>query len=144
MKSILSMLVLLVAGAASMAQGLPTIEAVQAQTDKVMAQVAGGDLEGGLLAFKSLTIIPAAEFDAMVGQAKNQLPLVTGRFGESLGYEFIDKRTVGQSLASLTYIQRFDKHAMRWVFYLYRGRNGWVINTFRFDDQWPALLERQL
>jgi hypothetical protein len=35
----------------------------------------------------------------------------------------------------LVYLNRFERHAMRWSFYLYRGAEGWVINTFVFDDQ---------
>ena len=93
--------------------------------------------------FKSQTIIPSAEFEAMIGQAVNQMPLMTARFGNTLGQEFIKEVRVGESLAELIYIHRFDKHAMRWQFYLYRGKNGWVINTFRFDDRWPELLDRQ-
>jgi hypothetical protein len=142
MKSIFALTSLLVATFASHAQGLPSIAEVRAVTDRVMAQVTRGDFEGGMNAFKSLTIIPAAEFDAMVGQTKTQLPVIAGRFGNSLDYEFIEQRDLGKSLSSLTYIHRFDKHAMRWIFYLYRGKDGWVINTFRFDDQWPQLLER--
>jgi hypothetical protein len=71
------------------------------------------------------------------------MPLITSRFGATLGQEFIKQVTVGDSLAELVYIQRFDRHAMRWQFYLYRGKDGWVINTFRFDDRWPELLDRQ-
>ena len=142
MKLLLTFVSLFIAYSASFAQGLPTIADVKAVTDKVMAQVTKGDFEGGMMSFKGLTIIPAAEFDAMVGQAKNQLPMIAGRFGGSLDYEFIGQKDVGNSLSSLTYIHRFDKHAMRWMFYLYRGKEGWVINTFRFDDQWPQLLDR--
>lgn len=121
------------------AQGLPSIEDVRKLTDQVMNQVATGDFEGGLKAFKPQTIIPSAEFDAMVVQATTQYPLATSRFGQSIGQEFILEDRIGQSLARLIYIQRFEKHAMRWMFYLYKGSNGWVINTFRFDDRWPDL-----
>lgn len=125
------------------AQGLPTVADVKAKTYTVMELVVKGDIEAGLKAFKPLTIIPTAEFDAMVGQAVNQMPLITSRFGASLSQEFIKEVKVGQSLAELVYIHRFDKHAMRWQFFLYRGKDGWVINTFRFDDQWPLLLEQK-
>ena len=126
----------------SYAQGVASIAEIRVVTDRVMAQVTKGDFEGGMNSFKSLTIIPSAEFDAMVGQTKTQLPAIAARFGGSLDSEFIEQKELGKSLASLTYIHRFDKHAMRWVFYLYRGKDGWVINTFRFDDQWPQLLGR--
>jgi hypothetical protein len=141
MKSLLALFSLLVMSFGTQAQGLPTIAAVKAVTDKAMEKVAAGELEGGMNAFKQLTIVPAPEFDAVVGQSKNQMPMIIGRFGTTIDYEFIEQRELGSSLASLTYIHRFDKHAMRWMFYLYRGKDGWVINTFRFDDQWPQLLD---
>jgi hypothetical protein len=142
-KILLLCLPLLAVATSANAQGLPQIADVKALTDKVMTSVAKGDLEGGLKMFKSQTIIPSAEFDAMMGQAVTQMPLMTARFGNTLGQEFIKEVRVGESLAELIYIHRFDKHAMRWQFYLYRGKNGWVINTFRFDDRWPELLDRQ-
>ena len=143
MKNIFAFLGLIVVFTAANAQGLPTIADVKVVTDGVMNKVAKGDLEGGLKSFKELMVIPPAEFDAMVGQAAIQMPLITSRFGATLGQEFIKQVTVGDSLAELVYIHRFDRHAMRWQFYLYRGKDGWVINTFRFDDRWPELLDRQ-
>lgn len=143
MKTIIAFLSLVALFTTADAQGLPTIADVKVVTDGVMNKVAEGNLEGGLKSFKELTVIPPAEFDAMVGQAAIQMPLITSRFGATLGQEFIKQVTVGDSLAELVYIQRFDRHAMRWQFYLYRGKDGWVINTFRFDDRWPELLDRQ-
>ena len=37
------------------------------------------------------------------------------------------------------YVSKYEKHAMRWLFYLYKSKDGWVINTFNFDDQIQAL-----
>lgn len=136
---VLLITLVLLSNSVSRAQGLGSIEDVRKLTDRVMAQVAGGDLEGGLKAFKSQTIIPSAEFDATLGQATTQYPMATARFGKSVGQEFIRDDRIGQSLARLIYIQRFEKHAIRWMFYLYKGPSGWVINTFRFDDRWPEL-----
>ena len=108
-------------------------------TDDVMVKVGKGDIDGGLKTFKPLTVIPESEFDTMVGQAALQAPMIASRFGQSIGYEFIREDRLGESLARLIYIQRLEKHAMRWVFYLYRGKSGWVVNTFRFDDKWPEI-----
>ena len=143
MKSLLVFIALLAINQLSIAQGLPSIQDIRAITDKAMEKVSSGNIEDGLNSFKEYTIVPTAEFDALVGQSKNQWPLLVGRFGKSVDYEFIEQREVGNYLASLVYIHRFEKHAMRWMFYLYRGKNGWVINTFRFDDQWPQLLDQK-
>ena len=139
MKKLAALLLLTATTLAAHAQGLPARADVRKVTDDVMAKVGKGDLEGGLKTFKPLTIIPEAEFDAMVGQAVLQSPMMASRFGPVIGYEFIREERLGESLARVLYIQRFEKHAMRWMFYLYRGKTGWVINSFRFDDKWPDL-----
>ena len=139
MKNFFAAIGLLTSSLIAYGQGLPTIADVKKVTDEVMVKVGKGDLEGGLKTFKLLTIIPEAEFDAMVGQAAMQAPSMTARFGPAIGYEFIREDRMGESLARYVYIQRFEKHAMRWIFYLYRGKSGWVINTFRFDDKWHEM-----
>jgi hypothetical protein len=141
MKTAVIALVLLASSGVSIAQGVPTLADIRKATDAAMSLVGKGDLEAGLKSFKPLTIVPSAEFDALVGQTTQQLPLLTARFGSNLGSEFIKEDRIGESLARSIYIHRFDKHAMRWIFYLYRGKDGWVINTFRFDDKWPELLQ---
>ena len=104
-------------------------------TDQIMEQVGVGHLEAGLKLLKPLTAIPEAEFDAMMGQALQQVPPLTLRFGATSGYEFIREDRVGENLIRLTYIHRFEKYAMRWIFYAYHGKNGWAINMFNFDDK---------
>lgn len=121
------------------AQGVQSVAEVRKITDDVMSKVGKGELEAGLRTFKSLTIIPEAEFEAMLGQAITQLPIAASRFGPVAGSEFLREDRIGESLARFVYIQKFDKHALRWIFYLYKGKSGWVINTFRFDDKWPEL-----
>ena len=136
---ILTLFLLMLFGASVAAQGLPTLEALRKVTDSTMQRVGRGDIEGGLKAFRHLTIIPTAEFDAMLGQIPVQLPGMTTRFGPSMGYEFIKEDKIGESMARLTYIHKFEKHAMRWYFYCYKSKSGWVVNTFRFDDRWHEL-----
>ena len=121
------------------AQPVATPAEMRKVTDQIMDRVGRGDVEAGLKLLKPRTIIPEAEFDAMVGQAKLQLPMMVPRFGENLGYEFLREDRAGESLIRYVYIQKFDKHAMRWLFYIYRGKGGWVVNTFQFDDKLPSV-----
>ena len=102
--------------------------------DRVMAKVGAGEIEAGLLLAKPFLIIPTSEFDVMREQLKMQLPLMSQRFGKSVGTEFIREEKAGENLFRLTYAHRFEKHPMRWVFYFYRGKGGWVLNTFKTDD----------
>jgi hypothetical protein len=103
-------------------------------TDQVMDKVGQGDVEGGLRILKPYLIIPPAEFDVMLGQIRMQLPAMSQRFGKSIGAEFIREDKIGDNLLRIVHIHRFERHAMRWSFYFYRGQNGWVLDTFKTDD----------
>jgi hypothetical protein len=82
-------LVLALAAGFAQAQGVGSLADIRRVTDEVMKKVGAGNIEAGLATFKHLTIIPVAEFDALVGQTKIQLPMVVGRFGASIGHEFL-------------------------------------------------------
>jgi hypothetical protein len=103
-------------------------------TDQVMAKVGQGDVENGLRILRPYLIIPPAEFDVMLGQMRMQLPAMSQRFGKSIGAEFIREDKIGGNLLRIVQIHRFERHVMRWSFYFYRGQDGWVLNTFKTDD----------
>ena len=121
------------AGSATAAE-LPNSEAAKHLAEQVMSQVATGDLRGGLEIAKPYTIVPAAEFESMVGQAELQMPLMLSRFGKSKGYEVIRTDAVGESLIQVLALQRFEKHPTVWRFIFYRGDNGWLLDSFKFSD----------
>ena len=112
-----------------------TPEEARQHVDKAMNAVATTGLSAGLRTIKEYSVVPTAEFDAMLGQAELQFPAISQRFGRCIGTEFIREEKAGEFLRQFVYIQRFEKHAMRWAFLLYRGADGWSINTFTFDDK---------
>ncbi len=118
---------------------METMVQLRAVTDQVMVKVGTGDLDGGLTLMQPLTVIPTSEFEAATGQVKLQAPMYSQRYGPQMGSEFIKEEKVGDSLVRLTYIAKFEHHLMRWQFYCYHAKAGWVIDTFRFDDQIQAL-----
>jgi hypothetical protein len=108
-------------------------------TDRIMAKVGQGDVIGGIGLAQPFLIVPPAEFDVMVDQLKMQQPVMAQRFGKTIGHEFLQEERVGENLLRIIHLHRFEKHAMRWSFYFYRGSEGWTLNTFRTDDQIPQL-----
>jgi hypothetical protein len=117
---------------------LASADAAVALTDQVMKRIATGDLRGGMEVAKPYTIVPAAEFDVMIGQAELQMPMMVSRFGKSIGYELIRNDTVGGSLIQVLQLQKFEKHATVWQFTFYRGANGCVLNSFKYADDISA------
>lgn len=117
-----------------LAETLKDTAAARALTDRIMTKVGTGDIVGGIQLSRPFLMVPKAEFDVMLDQLKMQQPMIAQRFGETIGYEFIREEKIGENLLRIVHIHRFDKHAMRWSFYFYRGGAGWVLNTFKTDD----------
>jgi len=117
---------------------LPDAKAVRALTDAVMAKVGAGDTEAGLRLLQPYIVIPAAEFESVVGQAKLQVPAMSQRFGKSVGSEFLREDKAGERILRITQLNLFEQHATRWSFYFYRTPKGWVLNTFQVNDDIKA------
>jgi hypothetical protein len=135
--------VLLLAGSAR-AQGparLTDPAAARQLSDQMMQKIASGDIEGGLRLARPYVVIPEAELQTMIDQAKIQAPIMAQRFGKSVGYEFIREERAGEHLLHIMHVNRFERHMTRWNFYFYRTPTGWVLNTFQFDDSIRGVFE---
>ena len=135
MKVIVIILALSFLATVAQAATLDSEDAVSKLVDQAMAKIGSGDLEGGLLLLKPYVAIPDSEFNVMLEQAKLQMPFLQGRIGKSLGAEFINERAVGRSLFQIVYLQKFEKHAIRWRFLFYGVNGKWTLNAFNFDDK---------
>lgn len=140
MKIIVAVMALLIATSAS-AGTLNSKIAARKLTDQVMTKVTAGDIDGGFMLMKPYTIIPESEFNVAIEQTKLQLPLMQGRFGKTVGMEFIREKSVGNSLLQIVQIQKFEKHVMRWNFIFYSAEDKWILNSFNFDDKIYSLFE---
>lgn len=107
--------------------------------DSVMEQAASGDIVGALNTMGPYTVIPEAEFQGAVLQSKAQRDQYAMRYGKSVGYEFISEDKAGKSLVRLIYIEKTEKHALPWAFYFYKSPQGWLLNSFQWNDQLPLV-----
>ena len=114
---------------------LSSVKEAKALAKNVMDFVEKGKSDKGLELFKPYLIIPEAEFDVMLNSLKMQQPMIDQRFGKIVGVEFISEEMAGKSFMKITYAQKYERHAMRWIFYFYKPKNSWVLNTFSTDDK---------
>lgn len=106
---------------------------MRAFTDQVMELAAAGNLKAALdLVSEAYTVVPRAGLEAMTGQALLQAPMVEGRFGKSLGHEFVKEEKAGKSI--VPYVQKFEKHPVGWRFVFYKPADHWLVNSFFFSD----------
>jgi len=101
----------------------------------VMELVGTGEVEAGVKLIKPYLIIPDHEFEGVLESLRLQMPAIEKRFGKTVGMEFSQVQEVGESLMLVMYIQKFEKHVMRWKFYFYKPEDTWVLNTFNTDDK---------
>lgn len=134
MKYIIGMLLILICDI-STAETLKSKEAAKELALSVMKLVGKGEVEKGLKLTEPYLIIPKHEFEGVLNSLKMQAPMIEQRFGKTLGMEYSHTQEVGDSLMLVMYIQKFEKHMMRWKFYFYKPKEGWVLNTFNTDDQ---------
>lgn len=112
---------------------------IRAFSDRVMTKIAAGDLAGAFADMKPYIVIPVAEFDAAVLTSKSQRDQFGARYGAPTGYEFIAQKKIGDSLMRLFYIEKTQRHALPWTFVFYRGAQGWMVNSFSWNDRLPDL-----
>jgi hypothetical protein len=126
---------------AALAQGLRDEAAAKALAERAMAQIAGENIKGAIDLLRPHWPLPRAEIDVLLNKTLEQRKMVSARFGRSIGVQFIEHKQVAGTLLRITYIEKFDNHALRWLFRFYKPGAEWRLNAFYWDDQIGALLE---
>ena len=78
--------------------------------------------------------VDPAEIDGLTSNALMYWTAIGTRFGKPIGYELVSTERVGKSFVRYIYLQKFEKHALRWTFSYYRPKDVWLVNQFKFDD----------
>ncbi len=124
-----------------LADTLPSKIEAKELAKNVMTEIGKGNMEAGVKLTKPYLVVPEHEFMALIDQMKMQQPMISQRFGKTISVEIAAIEEVGESLMLVLYLQKFDKHVLRWKFYFYKPRNEWVLNTFTFDDKIDAMFQ---
>jgi hypothetical protein len=123
------------------ASGLRNMDEVRKITDAAMELVRKGDIYNMFESLKANWPISTAEIDVARDKSINQRKMVDSRFGKSLGIQYIRTDIVGGTVVKILYIEKFQRHIIRWQFYLYKPENRWFLNTFVWDDKIQMLFE---
>ena len=107
----------------------------QALADRVMTDVAAGEIIKGIEHLRAFNVYSKDEFEASLTRIKAQLPDIDKRFGPTVGYDFVTVEKVADTLRQYVYLQKFEKHVLVWRFIFYKPRDHWLLNTFYFDDK---------
>jgi hypothetical protein len=104
-------------------------------TQKAISLIANGNIDGAMETLKPYWPLQPTEIDELTLKVKNQKSIIDSRFGKSLGFEFVDKKRIGNVFVRYTYIEKFERHILRWIFTFYKPSNKWVVNGVKFEDR---------
>lgn len=94
-----------------------------------------GDLENLFNILQKYSPLPEVEFQMAREKSITQLESIRPRFGDYIGYEFINSERVGDSIIRHDCIVKCQNHIIRWEFYYYKPQDKWFLNSFKWDDQ---------
>ncbi len=135
-------LLLLLLPTAVFAADLKDLGEARTMLDGAMASVAKNDVRAAFAKLKSYWVgLPEAEIEVMLGKMDAQRRLIAPRFGKTVGTQFVAQKVVADSAAYFLYIEKYERHLLRWNFYLYRAKDRWQLNSVDFDDRIQGLFE---
>ena len=120
-------------------QALPSADAAVALSDRILQQIVAGRITEGFGLVLPHAVVTREQMDAFIAQVAKEQESWNERFGKSIGYELLRNDTVGDSMIRTLFLQRFDQHAIVWLFVWYRGSQGWVLNRFSFVEDSASL-----
>lgn len=140
-KSLLIAAAVFLFAAAASAETVADENAAKELTDKIMTNVGTGDLGAAFNRMKPYVPISPTEIDNAAVKSKALRAQYGERYGKSEGFEFVDSKKVGNSLLRLRYIEKTENHALPWIFYFYKTQEGWVLNSFDWNDIYKSFFE---
>jgi hypothetical protein len=115
---------------------------LRALTESVMKLVAENKIDDAFGKLKPYWPLPPNEVDTLILKTISMRNTVGDRFGSTTGYVFVREDVVGDFLVRYTYVEKRQKHPLRWTFIFYRAANGWTVDAAAWDDNVSLLFSQ--
>jgi hypothetical protein len=106
-----------------------------------MQDIVSGEIDNAFARIRPYFPMPAGEFESLVSRTKNQLKGNERELGSILGYEFVKEERVEDFLIRFTFVIKHDVTVTRWRFLYYKPEDGWMLNSFFWDNQVKGLFD---
>ena len=123
----------------ALGQTLDSLDDVRALTQRSMDHVLAGKVDDVFIELLPHRPLPENELSMLRMQTLTQRNLVGERFGDSIGIVRVNERIIADSTVRITFIEKFERHVVRWVFTYYKPEDQWLVNSIVWDDDIDAL-----
>jgi hypothetical protein len=79
-----------------------------------------------------------------ISPLKKRIKQYQGLLGEYSGYELLIKQDVGKSIVVYSYIIKYDRQPLRFIFTFYKANNKWKIFNFMISDEFITEIEKEV
>ena len=121
------------------AKTLDNLDEVRALTQRSMDHVLAGRVDELFTVMLPYWPLPENEFSMLRMQTMTQRNVVGERFGATVGIALVYEQIIADSIVRITYIEKFERHIIRWVFTFYKPKDQWLVNSLVWDDDIDAL-----
>jgi hypothetical protein len=120
---------------------LETLKQTKSMADHAMADFALGKIKSGYHRLRPYWHIPDSEIDTAAERTEATIDLAISRYGKVIGHEFIKEDKVKDFLVQYTYVLKFERHVLRWMFIFYMPKQTWMFSSVVSDDRANLLFE---
>ncbi|PKQ62202.1 hypothetical protein BZG02_12855 [Labilibaculum filiforme] len=110
-------------------------------SEKVMNFLKDSEFQKAFTELQVYWPLPENEMKQLESQTIKQFNMVADRFGNIIGFDFIRDESIKDYAIKKIYVLRFEKHMIRVLFTYYKNNDGWILNGFKWDDQFDELFE---
>jgi hypothetical protein len=114
---------------------------MMAVCNKFMAAFRNKKYTEAFQGLKAYSFIEPFKMDTLAATASRQMSDFTKENGEMLSYEIVSEKDVKNSFIQLTYLGKFKRWYIRFVFVLYNNGDGWAITKFDYDQKIDELFQ---
>lgn len=121
------------------AKVFPTKGDVKAKVEEFMELVGVDEVDEAFQILKPYWLFPENEWTQLQIETSQKMTMIEPRYGQTLGYDFVREEIVKDTVLRLIYIQKRERHLIRWRFIFYKPNNMWILNACEWDDELEAL-----
>lgn len=123
-------------------KGLQNIEITKEKSQEIMDDFFKDEISLAFLKLRAIWILPADELDYLEKKTIEQMNLLGYRYGAALGTMLVKEQKIEGLLYRLTYVIKYEHHALRFLFTYYNGKDDkWFLNSFKYDDTLSELID---
>jgi hypothetical protein len=122
------------------AESVTTVEKTQEICSAAATLFASGQYDRAYQSMMPYWPLPKEELQNLGYQSKAQLEMLGQRFGKSLGAEYVETMTAGDSLVRHIFLIKHEKHALKFSCAFYKPKGSWLVNSILWDDKIHTLI----